>query len=99
MFAGVAEIAGRCRPRLVILNAGAAQTRGAFHLTMDANDAIETAVVFPQTKVVGVHNEGWAHFKEGAEALARAFAALGLAERYVGLTPGESKVLSFEAKE
>ncbi len=45
-YDGVAEVARRYRPRLVILFAGAARTRGAFHLTMDSNDAIETAHAF-----------------------------------------------------
>ena len=75
---GVAEVARRFRPRLVVLFAGAARTRGAFHLTMDANDAIETAHAFPHARIVAAHTDGWAHFTESGEQLAAAFAALGL---------------------
>ena len=42
-YEGVAEVARRFQPRLVMLFAGSAKPRGPFHLTMDNNDAIETA--------------------------------------------------------
>lgn len=87
-FDGVAEVARRYRPRVVILFAGAARTRGAFHLTMDANDAIETAHAFPGALIAAVHTEGWTHFTEGGDALAHAFAALGLGHRLLALPPG-----------
>ena len=76
------------RPRIVILFAGAAKTRGAFHLTMDANDAIETAHAFPQAEIVAAHADGWAHFSESGADLTRAFATLGLKERCQVLEPG-----------
>jgi L-ascorbate metabolism protein UlaG (beta-lactamase superfamily) len=93
-YEGVAEVARRYRPRLVILFAGAAKTRGAFHLTMDSNDAIETAHAFPDAQIVAIHNDGWAHFTESREDLERAFAALGLADRLVHLKAG--KVVKLE---
>jgi L-ascorbate metabolism protein UlaG (beta-lactamase superfamily) len=40
-YDGVAEVARRFKAGIVLLFAGAAQTRGPFHLTMDTNDAIE----------------------------------------------------------
>jgi hypothetical protein len=51
-YEGVAEVARRFQPRLVILFAGSAKPRGPFHITMDNNDAIETAHAFPQAKIV-----------------------------------------------
>jgi L-ascorbate metabolism protein UlaG (beta-lactamase superfamily) len=87
-FEGVAEVARRYRPRLVILFAGAAKTRGPFHLTMDNNDAIETAHAFPDAEIVAVHNDGWAHLTESREDLERAFMVLGLADRLRALKPG-----------
>jgi hypothetical protein len=36
-FDGVAEVARRFRPGIVLLFAGSAQVRGPFHLTMDTN--------------------------------------------------------------
>ena len=42
-YDGVAEVAQRFKAGVVMPFAGAAQTRGPFHLTMDVNDTIETA--------------------------------------------------------
>ncbi|MEP9354703.1 MBL fold metallo-hydrolase [Xanthobacter sp. KR7-65] len=89
-YAGVAEVARRFSPRLVIVFAGSAEPRGAFHLTMDANDALETANAFPGATLVAAHTEGWVHFKESATQLAAAFAALGIPERLVVLEPGRA---------
>ncbi len=87
-YEGVAEVARRYRPRLVILFAGAARTRGAFHLTMDSNDAIETAHAFPDAVMVAAHTDGWAHFTESGDDLANAFRALGIGDRLNVLSPG-----------
>jgi L-ascorbate metabolism protein UlaG (beta-lactamase superfamily) len=89
-YDGVAEVARRFAPKLVILFAGSAEPRGVFHMTMDSNDAIETAHAFPDAAIVAVHNHGWAHFKESAADLARSFAALGIAERLTSLEPGRA---------
>ena len=43
-YDGVAEVARRFDAGVVLPFAGAAQTRGPFHLTMDVNDVIEAAV-------------------------------------------------------
>jgi hypothetical protein len=80
-YEGTVEVAKRYRPKLVIAFAGAAERRGAFDVTMDSNDVIETAHAFPAATIVGVHNHGWEHFKESAEELAAAFATLRIAER------------------
>jgi L-ascorbate metabolism protein UlaG (beta-lactamase superfamily) len=61
-YDGVAETARRFHAGLVLLFAGAAKTRGAIHLTMNANDAVETTHAFPDAVIVPVHYEGWAHF-------------------------------------
>ena len=87
-YEGVAEVARRYQPRLVILFAGAAKTRGSFHLTMDSNDAIETAHAFKNAQLVAIHTDGWAHFIESGENLAKAFGALGLGGRLHVLEAG-----------
>jgi len=61
-----------------MLFAGSAKPRGPFHVTMDNNDAIETAHAFPDAKIVAIHNEGWAHFTESQDDVIRAFGTLGL---------------------
>ena len=80
-YDGVAEVARRFPAGIVLLFAGAARTRGPFNLTMDTNDAIETAHAFPRATIVPVHCEGWAHFTQSGEDLAEAFKAPGLGSR------------------
>jgi L-ascorbate metabolism protein UlaG (beta-lactamase superfamily) len=93
-YEGVAEVARRYRPKLIVLFTGAAQTRGKFHLTMNNNDAIDAAVAFKDSKVVAVHNHGWEHFKESQDDLAQAFTALGLASRLELLEAGVAKTIT-----
>ena len=92
-YEGVAEVAQRYRPAVVVLFAGSAKTRGAFHLTMDSNDAIETAHAFPQAEIVAIHTDGWAHFSETGTELRNAFNALSLGERLRSLVPGQATPL------
>jgi len=88
-YEGVAEVARRFDVRLAILFTGAARTRGAFHVTMDGNDAIKAAHAFADARIVAVHNDGWAHFSESGEDLAQAFGVVGLGDRLVPLRHGE----------
>jgi L-ascorbate metabolism protein UlaG (beta-lactamase superfamily) len=87
-YDGVAEVARRFNANVVLLFAGSAQTRGPFHLTMDTNDAIETAQAFPDAVIVPVHYEGWAHFKQSGDDLLKAFNTLGFGSRLQLLEPG-----------
>jgi L-ascorbate metabolism protein UlaG (beta-lactamase superfamily) len=87
-YDGVAEVARRFPAGTVLLFAGAAQSRGPFHLTMDTNDAIDTAHAFADATIVPVHHEGWAHFTQGRDELERSFATLGLGGRLQWLEPG-----------
>lgn len=84
----LAEVARRFHPGLVMPFAGAAQTRGAFHLTMDVNDVIETANAFPDAMIVPLHYAGWRHFTQSGEDIARAFDALSIGPRLRMLDPG-----------
>ncbi len=87
-YDGVAEVVRRFKIGIVLLFAGAAQTRGPFHLTMDNNDAIETAQAFAEAAIVPVHCDGWLHFKQSREDLVNAFNALGFGRRLRLLEPG-----------
>jgi L-ascorbate metabolism protein UlaG (beta-lactamase superfamily) len=87
-FDGVAEVAKRFNCGVVLPFAGAAQTRGPFHLTMDTNDTIETARAFPDAVIVPVHTDGWAHFRQNAKDLCVTFDALGFGKRLKLLEPG-----------
>jgi L-ascorbate metabolism protein UlaG (beta-lactamase superfamily) len=92
-YDGVAEVARRFKAGIVLLFAGAAQTRGPFHLTMDSNDAIETAQAFPDAVIVPVHYEGWTHFKQGGADLQKAFDVLGFGSRLRMLVPGRATLI------
>jgi L-ascorbate metabolism protein UlaG (beta-lactamase superfamily) len=87
-YDGVAEVARRFKAGVVMPFAGAAQTRGPFHLTMDTNDTIETARAFPDAVIVPLHTDGWAHFKQNANDLRVSFDALGFGPRLRLLEPG-----------
>jgi L-ascorbate metabolism protein UlaG (beta-lactamase superfamily) len=92
-YDGVAEVAQRFKAAVVMPFAGAAQTRGPFHLTMDTNDTIETARAFPDAVIVPVHTDGWAHFKQNANDLRVSFDALGFGTRLKLLEPGVKTVI------
>ena len=92
-FDGVAEVAKRFRCGVVLPFAGAAQTRGPFHLTMDTNDTIETARAFPDAVIVPVHTDGWAHFRQSAQDLRATFDVLGFGKRLKLLEPGVATVI------
>ncbi|WP_316187866.1 MULTISPECIES: MBL fold metallo-hydrolase [unclassified Bradyrhizobium] len=93
-YDGVAEVARRFKPGVVMPFAGAAQTRGPFHLTMDTNDTIETARVFAEAAIVPVHTDGWAHFRQSAQDLRKTFDALGFGARLKLLEPGVRTVIA-----
>ena len=91
-FEGVAEVAQRFTIQAAILNLGAARVPevGSFHLTMTASEAVEAARAFDKATIVPLHFEGWAHFSEGREEIAQAFAAAGLTSRLRWPEPGRA---------
>ena len=92
-YDGVAEVARRFKAGVVLPFAGAAQTRGPFHLTMDTNDTIETARAFPDALIVPLHTDGWAHFRQNREDLRASFDTLGFGVRLRLLEPGVATVI------
>lgn len=82
-FEGVAEVAQRFPVRAAILHLGAARVPevGNFHLTMTSEEGVTAARAFGEARIVPVHFEGWAHFSEGRERIARAFESARLQER------------------
>lgn len=92
-YDGVAEVARRFNAGIVLPFAGAAQTRGPFHLTMDTNDTIETARAFPDAVIVPLHTDGWAHFRQNANDLRVSFDALGFGSRLKLLEPGVATLI------
>ena len=92
-YDGVAEVARRFKAGVVLPFAGAAQTRGPFHLTMDTNDTIETARAFPDAVIVPLHTDGCAHFRQNANDLRASFDTLGFGPRLKILKPGIATVI------
>jgi hypothetical protein len=93
-YDGVAEVARLFKAGVVLPFAGAAQTRGPFHLTMDTNDAIETARAFPDAVIVPLHTtDGWAHFKQSGGDLKSSFDTLGFGSRLKMLVPGVATLI------
>lgn len=93
-FDGVAEVARRFNAGVVLPFAGAAQTRGPFHLTMDTNDTIETARAFSDAVIVPLHTDGWAHFRQSGSDLRAAFDTLGFGPRLKLLEPGVATTIA-----
>ena len=89
-YDGVAEVAKRYPIKVAVLNIGAARVPevGPFHLTMTSDEAVEAARALTGAAIVPLHFEGWAHFSEGADRIASAFAAANLSHRLVWPQPG-----------
>ncbi len=98
-YDGVAEVARRFEAGVVLPFAGAAQTRGPFHLTMDTNDTIETARMFPDAVIVPLHTDGWGHFRQNANDLRASFDTLGFGSRLKLLEPGVVTVIEMPSQE
>jgi L-ascorbate metabolism protein UlaG (beta-lactamase superfamily) len=84
-------VAERFAIDVAILFAGAARTplMDRAPLTLTSEWAAEAARILGAPQVVPVHFEDWAHFSEGRETLAPAFAAAGLSDRLYLLERGE----------
>lgn len=93
-YEGMAAVARRFEVSIVLAFVGAAQTRGPVNLTMSAGDAVEMARVFPHATILPVHHQGWAHFTQSQDDVARAFAAAGLSDRLRPLEPGVAVMLT-----
>jgi L-ascorbate metabolism protein UlaG (beta-lactamase superfamily) len=87
-YEGVAEVAQRFAPEVILAFAGAARPRGPMDLTMSANDLLDTAQAFPHALILPVHSEGWEHFTLPAETARQMFENLGQGSRIELLTKG-----------
>ncbi len=89
----MAEVARRYNPDYIFLFAGAAQTRGPFHVTMDTNDAMDTAIAFPNATIIPLHYDGWTHYTQSEKDLLKAYGIAGMGPRLQILEPGKVTVL------
>lgn len=93
----VGEIAEEYAPvDVAVLFAGGARTAllDSAYLTLTSEQAAEAARLLSAHHVVPLHFEGWAHFSQGRDTMAPAFAAAALAERLHLLDPGETVELT-----
>ena len=81
-YEGIVEVAKRFDPDYVFLFAGAAQVRGPFNVTMGTNDAMDTAILFPNATIIPVHYEGWKHYTQDEKDIQKCFEVLGVNQRF-----------------
>lgn len=87
-YEGVAEVGKRFNPDYVFIFAGGAQTRGPFFVTMGTNDAMDTALTFPNATIIPLHYDGWKHYTQNADDLKKSFSVVGIEKRLLILDPG-----------
>lgn len=87
-YGGVVEVARRYMPKYVFIFAGAAQPRGPFVVTMRTNDAIDTAVTFPDAIIVPLHFEGWKHLTQNEADIKQSYQVLKMEQRLKLLEAG-----------
>jgi len=94
-YDGVAEVGRRFRPRIVLLNVGAAEVpaAGPWPLTFTASQAVELARVWPECTIAPLHFEAWEHFTEGRHDIDAAFQHAHLGGRLQWLRPGVRTLL------
>jgi L-ascorbate metabolism protein UlaG (beta-lactamase superfamily) len=82
-YEGVAEVAQRFKVRVAVLFMGAARLPavGPDALTMTAEDGVKAACAFYGVVIIPLHYEGWAHFTDSREVIARAFNDAGVGDR------------------
>jgi L-ascorbate metabolism protein UlaG (beta-lactamase superfamily) len=87
-YEGVAEVAKRFHPDYVFIFAGAAQVRGPFNVTMSTNDAMDTALAFPDATIIPLHYEGWKHYTQNEKDIKVSYQVLGIDKRLKILEAG-----------
>ncbi|HZM29023.1 MAG TPA: MBL fold metallo-hydrolase [Acidimicrobiales bacterium] len=77
LYDGVRTVARRLEVDLAVLHLGAVRfgLTGPIRYSMTAHDAVELVRELRPRTVVPVHYEGWSHFTEGEEGIARELAA------------------------
>jgi L-ascorbate metabolism protein UlaG (beta-lactamase superfamily) len=95
-FEGVEEVSKRYSVEVALLFMGAAKVSavGPWPLTFTAQDGVMAARAFADAIVVPLHYEGWEHFTESRDDIARAFTAAELGHRLRWLVPGAATDLN-----
>ncbi len=89
-YEGVEEVLRRFPIKIAVLFLGAARVPvSPSHVTFTAEEGVQVARALPNAKIVPVHYEGWKHFSEGRDVIARTFADAGLAHQLQWLVAGK----------
>jgi L-ascorbate metabolism protein UlaG (beta-lactamase superfamily) len=77
LYDGVRGVAERVQVDVALIHLGGVRfpITGPARYTMTAGDAVELCRLIRPRVVVPIHYEGWSHFREGRDAIERAFAA------------------------
>jgi L-ascorbate metabolism protein UlaG (beta-lactamase superfamily) len=77
LYDGVRQVAARLEVETALLHLGGVRfpVTGPLRYSMTARDAVEVCRLVQPRTAIPIHYEGWAHFKEGREAIEREFAA------------------------
>jgi L-ascorbate metabolism protein UlaG (beta-lactamase superfamily) len=91
-FRGVAEVGRRFDIGTGLLHFGGVQfpVTGPVRYTLTAAEGVRAVRELGLGTVVPIHYEGWRHFRQGRGDIEEAFAAAGLSDRVIWLTPGEA---------
>lgn len=76
LYDGVRQVADRLQIETAILHLGGVRfpVSGPVRFTMTAQEAIELCQLIRPRTAIPIHYEGWAHFRQGRDAIAREFA-------------------------
>jgi L-ascorbate metabolism protein UlaG (beta-lactamase superfamily) len=77
LFDGVRQVADRIPVDTALLHLGSVRfpVTGPLRYSMTASEAVELCGLLGPRTVIPVHYEGWTHFRQGRDAVERAFAA------------------------
>jgi L-ascorbate metabolism protein UlaG (beta-lactamase superfamily) len=77
LYDGVREVADRLEVDTALLHLGGVRfpVTGPVRFTLTARDAIELCALVQPRTAIPIHYEGWAHFREGRDAIERELAA------------------------
>ena len=77
LYDGVREVPDRLDVGTALLHLGGVQfpVTGPLRYTMTADDAVELCRLIRPRTAIPIHYEGWKHFRQGRDAIERAFAA------------------------
>ena len=84
----VEEVGRRFDVDIIVANLGRVEQPGGSRFTMSAEDAVKASQRLGAKRIVPLHYDGWAHFTQGRDEAARAFAEAGIADHVQWLEPG-----------